>query len=65
MLGHLNPARQRELFRGLVELQDQGVDVQQSRELVANHAGISVAEVREIERRGLQHDWPPLDGPPG
>ncbi len=54
-------SRQRAIFQLLVSLQDQGLDVRRSREQVAKEASISVEEVQEIERLGLEQEWPPLD----
>lgn len=52
--------RRKEVFRSLVEAQDQEMTVQQSRQLVAQRFGLSEAEVRQIEREGLDGLWPPL-----
>ena len=60
--GHDRPAedRRREVFRALVEAQDQGAGVARSRTLVAERFGLSQEQVRDIEREGLQAEWPPL-----
>jgi hypothetical protein len=50
----------KEVFRSLVEAQDQEMTVPQSRQLVAQRFGLSEAEVRLIEREGLDGLWPPL-----
>jgi hypothetical protein len=52
--------RRKEIFRTLVETQDQMVGVAQSRALVAQRFGLTEAEVRQIEREGLDRLWPPL-----
>ena len=52
--------RRREIFAALVEAQDRKVPVAQSREDVARRFGVSVAQVRAIEREGLDNAWPPL-----
>jgi hypothetical protein len=52
--------RRREIFRALVEAQDQAVGVAQSRKLIAERFGVSEQEVRDIEREGLEGEWPPL-----
>lgn len=54
-------SRQRAIFQLLVALQDQGLDVRQSREHVSLQALIAVEEVREIEKLGLAQHWPPLE----
>jgi len=52
--------RRREVFRALVEAQDQGAGVARSRTLVAERFGLSEKQVRDIEQEGLQAEWPPL-----
>jgi hypothetical protein len=52
--------RRREVFLALVEAQDQDLGVPQSREAVARRFDLSVEEVRQIEREGLEATWPPL-----
>jgi hypothetical protein len=60
-LDDIDESRQRAIFLRLVELQDQGLDVQQSRERIAEEETLTIDQVREIERAGLTHVWPPLD----
>lgn len=55
--------RRRDIFKALVEAQDQGVSVETSRRDVAGHFGISEAQLRRIEKEGLDNEWPPLDIP--
>jgi len=50
----------REVFRALVEAQDAGSSVLQSRADVARHFRIPAYEVRRIEGEGIDKDWPPL-----
>ncbi len=50
----------KELFRMLVDIQDQGSSVEASRNQVAAHYQVEVEEVRGIEREGLQKQWPPI-----
>jgi DNA-directed RNA polymerase sigma subunit (sigma70/sigma32) len=57
---HLPEERRKEIFQELVEAQDREMTVAESRRLVANKFGISEAEVRQIEREGLDRLWPPL-----
>jgi hypothetical protein len=49
-----------ELFRALVEAQDQELGTVRSRQLVAERFGVTENEVRRIEEEGLQEEWPPL-----
>jgi len=50
----------REVFRALVEEQDRAASVLQSRADVARRFAITVEDVREIEREGIEKAWPPL-----
>jgi hypothetical protein len=52
--------RRKEIFRALVEAQDGAMTVTQSREAVARRFGLTELEVRQIEREGLDRQWPPL-----
>jgi hypothetical protein len=52
--------RRREIFLALVEAQDGDLGVPRSREAVARRFELSVEEVRQIEREGLDASWPPL-----
>jgi hypothetical protein len=52
--------RRKEIFLALVEAQDKDLGVPQSREAVARRFGLSVEDVRQIEREGLDAAWPPL-----
>jgi hypothetical protein len=47
------------LFLALVEAQDQGVPVPQSRRFIAERFDVREAQIRAIEREGLENDWPP------
>jgi hypothetical protein len=52
--------RRREIFLALVETQDGGTSVAESREAMAERFGVTKRQVQEIEREGLDSDWPPL-----
>jgi len=52
--------RRKEIFRALVEAQDQEMTVAQSRKFIADRFGVTEAEVCKIEREGLEGLWPPL-----
>ena len=56
----LSEQDRRAIFRALVEAQDQGMRVAQSRAAIAERFGIAEAQIRDIEREGLDHNWPPL-----
>jgi hypothetical protein len=52
--------RRKEIFLALVEAQDREEGVTQSRRSVAERFGVSEDQVRQIEREGLDRQWPPL-----
>jgi hypothetical protein len=56
----LSEAERREMFLALVEAQDAGMDAARSREAVAGRLGVSLEEVRAVEREGIDSGWPPL-----
>ena len=53
-------ARRKDVFLRLVETQDGGTSVVDSRQRMAEEFGISVDEVMTIEREGISSRWPPL-----
>ena len=52
--------RRKEIFLALVEAQDRGMSPAASRKAVAECFGVSEGQVRQIEREGLDNQWPPL-----
>ncbi len=56
----LSENRRKEVFLALVDAQDHEMDVAQSRRLVVQRFGVSESQVRQIEREGLDRQWPPL-----
>jgi hypothetical protein len=56
--------RRKEIFLALVAAQDDRLDVARSRRVVAKRFGVTERQVREIEREGLNHQWPPLGDDP-
>jgi hypothetical protein len=59
-LSDLSQEMRKEIFRELVETQDQAIGVKQSRKLICERFGLTDDDVREIEREGLDAEWPPL-----
>jgi DNA-directed RNA polymerase sigma subunit (sigma70/sigma32) len=57
----LSQERRKEIFLALVDAQDREMDVPQSRRLMAQHFGVSENQVRQIEREGMDNQWPPLE----
>jgi hypothetical protein len=47
-------------FLMLVELQDGGRSVEESRNEVASRCDVAMPDVLSIEREGLDKSWPPL-----
>jgi hypothetical protein len=58
--GQLAEDCRKEIFRALVDAQDHDLSVAQSRALIAQRFGLSESQVRQIEREGLDRQWPPL-----
>jgi len=56
----LSEERRKEVFAALVEAQDKEMGVPQSRKLIAERFGLSDAALRQIEREGVDQQWPPL-----
>jgi hypothetical protein len=52
--------QRKEIFAALVEAQDQGIAVAQSRKAIAERFGVTEQQVRQVEREGIDNDWPPL-----
>jgi len=59
--GPLPEDRRMEIFLAVVDAQDHEADVPQSRRLTAERFGVSEEQVRQIEREGIERQWPPLD----
>jgi DNA-directed RNA polymerase sigma subunit (sigma70/sigma32) len=56
----LPEVRRKEIFLALIDAQDHELGVVQSRRRVAERFGVSDSQVRQIEREGLDRQWPPL-----
>jgi hypothetical protein len=56
----LDEDRRKEIFRAIVDAQDNAMEVAESRRLVVERFGISESTVRQIEREGMDLQWPPL-----
>ena len=56
----LTEDRRKEIFLALVEAQDHDMDVGQSRKLMAERFGATERQIQQIEREGLDQQWPPL-----
>ena len=49
-----------QIFAALVEAQDVGASVPDSRAIVAARYEITIEQVMLVEREGLDQEWPPL-----
>ena len=56
----LSESQRKELFRLLVVAQDVAMTVKESHEMVRARFGLAEDDLIEIEREGLERDWPPL-----
>ena len=56
----LPEADRRKIFLALVEAQDSGVSVVESRRVIGKSFNLSEHQVRLIEQEGLDNEWPPL-----
>jgi hypothetical protein len=57
---HVSEERRKEIFQALVDAQDHEMTVPQSRQAVAARFRVSESQVQQIEREGLDNNWPPL-----
>jgi len=57
----LTEARRKEIFFALVYAQDHEIDVARSRRLMVKRFGVSESQVQQIEREGIENEWPPLE----
>jgi hypothetical protein len=48
------------IFRALVDAQDGGLSVAESRAEIARQFSLTEHDVKEIEKEGLANQWPPL-----
>jgi hypothetical protein len=55
--------RRRAIFAALVEAQDRTRSVHAAKQEVLAQFGVTWAIVGEIEREGMNNEWPPLDEP--
>ena len=56
----LSEPQRKEIFLALVDAQDKAMSVAQSRQLIVDQFGVSDAQIKDIEREGLDNQWPPL-----
>jgi hypothetical protein len=56
----LSEDRRKEIFLALVDAQDHEMSVAQSRNLMVQRFGVNESQVRQIEREGMELNWPPL-----
>jgi hypothetical protein len=56
----LSEERRKEIFLALVEAQDREMTVPQSYQFIQETFLVSEKQLRQIEREGLERQWPPL-----
>ncbi|MEZ6130866.1 MAG: hypothetical protein R3C59_19520 [Planctomycetaceae bacterium] len=56
----VSETRRKEIFSRLVEVQDKGVSVVESRRRVAQEYELEMDDMLGIEREGVSSRWPPL-----
>lgn len=56
----LSQAKCKEIFVALLDAQDHGMAVFQSRTTIAERFGVTKDQVRQIEQEGIARGWPPL-----
>lgn len=56
----LSESERKEIFLAVVQLQDRGDSVSESRQVIAERFGLTPRQVQRIEQEGLGKDWPPL-----
>lgn len=61
MNGKMPESREKEIFLELFSRAEKGAALDPAVAAVANRHGVSLDTVRDIERKGLAKDWPPLD----
>ena len=52
--------QRKDIFLALVNAQDEMKSVPESRNFIGQKFGLNDAEIRQIEREGLDNQWPPL-----
>jgi hypothetical protein len=56
----LTEPRRKEIFQALVDAQDEAMSVSASRKVITERFGINESQLRQIEREGIDAQWPPL-----
>jgi hypothetical protein len=56
----LSTGQRMEVFRALVEVQDAGMSLPQSRQTICQKFAVNERQLKRIEREGLDANWPPL-----
>jgi len=60
MIEPLHEEKRKDVFRALVEMQDEGDSTENSRIRIAAQFSINVRDVLDVEREGIAKQWPPL-----
>lgn len=57
----LSEERRMAVFSALVKAQDELIEVIRSRKLIIEQFGVTELQLKQIEREGLDRQWPPLE----
>lgn len=57
---NLSDERRQAIFRSIIEAQDAGASVAKSRTETAKQFEVTEEQVKNIEREGIELQWPPL-----
>jgi hypothetical protein len=60
----LTESQRKEIFLALVQMQDGGASVSESRQVIAQRFNVTEHQVQRIENEGLDNEWPPLSDVP-
>ena len=61
MPAKLKASERREIFKELVEAQDLGLNVRDSRKEITEAFDLTIEELKAIENEGIEKEWPPLN----
>jgi hypothetical protein len=56
----ISEERRKQAFADVVAAQDEGLSVPAARARVAEQYELAAETVKDIEREGIEHNWPPL-----
>jgi len=60
MTSSLSEAKRKRIFAELIELSEEGPELEQAKEEVAAAHGLSLVDLNRIQTEGVAKEWPPL-----